>query len=324
MADGIKYLTNSSGSWTTTDIGRGGYPSIAADASGHVHVCYMGIHPWYASNRSGDWIKEELFTDSAHLSMLRTSIAVDSGGHAYLRYGSYMTFPGDFYDAYATNASGSWVETSLPLSPLEYLAFDPSIAIDAADHLHISYMGTHAFLTDIIGLHLGYATNATGRMRSSIVASIGSNWPEWTAMDTDSTNAVHLCYSYMDADSLYRLKYASNAQGAWAVSETLTDQIDGSAPSIGVDSSGKVYISHTDTDHRLLVIRGEGEDLSPSWPGTPAEASSYGKTSSVGSSLFNHLAFFLIPAGAVMFLKLLRRRKHNPNPRNFGVKSSQK
>jgi hypothetical protein len=305
-AEGITYLTNSSGSWTEAVIGPGTEPSIAVDASGHVHLCYISSHLSYATNRSGDWVTEEL-VDTYFLYTLRTSIAVDSAGHAYVRYGSYMDFPGDFFESYATNASGSWVETSLPLSPLELLTFEPSIAIDSADHLHVCYMAGHVL--DFIGFHLGYGTNATGKMRSSIVVSMGYNWPTGTAMATDSTNAVHIAYSYSGQPPSNLLEYATNAQGGWSVSGPLTDQIGGQPPLVGVDTSGRVYISYIDADNRLLVISGEGEDLSPSWPGTPAEASAYGQTSRVSSSLFNHLAFLLLPIGAVILLRVLRRRK---------------
>lgn len=88
---GIKYLSNASGSWIAADIGVGHYPSIAVDASGHAHICYLGLYPWYATNNSGDWVKDELFTDfpPGFYSPLRTSIGVDSGGNAYLSWGFY-------------------------------------------------------------------------------------------------------------------------------------------------------------------------------------------------------------------------------------------
>jgi hypothetical protein len=310
--EGIKYLSNSSGSWTVMDLGVGGYPSIAVDASGHVHICYVGLYPWHATNRSGDWVEEELFTDSppGFYYPLGTSIAVDSGGHVYLRYGYYMDYPGDGSEYYATNASGSWVRTPLPLTPLEWLIFYPSIAIDASDHLHISYMGTLAGLGDHVGIHLGHATNARGKMRSSMVTLVGMAWPVSTAVVTDSTNAVHVSFSYLGEGSTHRLKYATNAQGAWAVSGPLTDRIDRwDDPSMGVDASGKVYISYIDTDNRLLVISGTAEDLSPSWPGTPAEASAYGETSRAASRLFSNLAIFLVPISTVLVLTVLRRRR---------------
>jgi hypothetical protein len=310
---GIKYLSNASGSWIAADIGVGHYPSIAVDASGHAHICYLGLYPWYATNNSGDWVKDELFTDfpPGFYSPLRTSIGVDSGGNAYLSWGFYMDYPGDGSAYYGTNASGSWVRTPLPLTPFEWLIFDPSVAIDASDHLHISYMGTLAVLADYVGIHLGHAMNAAGNMRSSVVTLGGMLSPLWADMVTDSTNAVHIIYSYLAEGPTAQLKYATNAQGAWAVSGPLADRIDGdiSPPSIGVDSTGKVYISYIDTDNRLLVVSGMAEDLTPMWPGTPAEASAYGQTSRVGSSLFNILGILLVPIGAVILLRVLRRRE---------------
>jgi hypothetical protein len=160
---------------------------------------------------------------------------------------------------------------------------------------------------------LTHASDTTGRMRSALVAWQGSEVvPAWTTIATDSANLVHIAYGFGDVDDLtVRISYATNAHGAWALSGPLADPIDwdSSPPSIGVDSSGKVYISYIDLDNRLLVISGEGKDLSPSWPGTPAEASAHGQTSKAGSSLFNNLAFLLVPIGAVILLKVWRRRK---------------
>ena len=87
-------------------------------------------------------------------------------------------------------------------------------------------------------------------------------FPAWTAMATDNTNSVHISYTYWDADvgDTFRLKYATNANGTWTVSEPLSDQIDESASSIGVDTSGTVYISYTDTGDRLLVTSGKAEE----------------------------------------------------------------
>ena len=122
---------------------------------------------------------------------------------------------------------------------------------------------------------------------------------------------VHVGHSYDTETGVTRLlKYARYVHGDWAVSGPLSDRLARwDEPSIGVDASGKVYISYTDLDSRLLVISGTAEDLSLSWPGTPAEASAYGQTSRVGSSLFNRLTILLVPIGAAILLRVLRRRE---------------
>jgi len=312
IAEGIKYLTNSSGAWTVTDIGIGSYPSIAVDPSGHAHICYMGTYyPWYATNRSGEWVKEELFTDSppAIFYPLRTDIAVDSGGKAYIIYGSYWDFPGDYLNAYATNVSGSWVKIHLPMGPFEYLALDPSVATDASDHVHITYVGTNSFPVETFDIHLGYVTNTTGKIRSRMVAAGGMHFTTRMSMAVDGTKAVHVAYVHQDLGSDSMLEYLTNAQGGWAVSEPLTVRIDGTPHSMGVDASGEVSISYIDTDKQLLLISGRPQDLSPSWPGTPAQASEYGEASQAGSNLFNHLAILLASGAVIVWLRRNRRQR---------------
>jgi len=318
----IKYLTNASGSWTVTDIGVGINPSIAVDPSGHVHLCYLSSSldhgsVLYATNRSGDWIGEGITPDLDFFEHLygRTSIALDSAGNAYLSYTTSEELPGSGDEYYATNASGSWVETPLPLLDLGAVvlsaAFSPCIAIDASDRLHITYFLLSA-VGDFQGIFLGHTTNTSGKMRAGIVGWKSEMYsPYSTSMVADRANAVHVSYSYdLEAGVTRLLKYARYVHGNWAVSRPLSDRVSRwDEPSIGVDVSGKVYISYTDLDNRLLVISGMADDLSPSWPGTPAEASAYGQTSRAGSSLFNNFIILLAPVGAVLFLRVLRRRK---------------
>jgi hypothetical protein len=235
-----------------------------------------------------------------------------------LCYGTKEELVCGYEEYYATNASGSWVETPLIALPFGgsgvLKAWFPSLTIDASDHVHIAY-GAAIFLDGYTGSFLTHASNTTGRLRPEIVTWEGSeSFLVWTSVTMDNANRVHIVYGLRDEDdSTVRIHYATNTHGAWFVSGPLSDPIEWelhnfyNAPSIGVDSSGQVYISYIDTDNRLLVISGEREDLSPTWPGTPAEASAYGQASKVGSSLFNNLAILLMPIGAVILLRVLRR-----------------
>ena len=62
-------------------------------------------------------------------------------------------------------------------------------------------------------------------------------------------------------------------------------------------------------------IPGNGldDDYDPATPAYPESANtiavSSGKSSPIGSGVFNGLALFLVPTGAVIFLRIMRRKE---------------
>lgn len=312
-SDGLKYLTNIHGPWSVTDLGPGCWPSIAVDTAGHVHICSVRLPKvWYTTNRTGLWVDEEVLPTGV-MWPSATSIAVDLSGQVHLVYGSYMDsyyLDGDEY--YVTNASGSWVQTLLPTNPLAGAkAWNPSLAVDGSGRIHLSYFSAFV-LGDLRVFNLIHVAKPRKTFVSEIAAweSLQSSplFPLSTDMTTDSDNRVHIGYTYTWTDGSFRLKYATNRKGSWEVSEPLSEEIDESGSSIGVDSSGKVYLTYVDTAGRLLVTSGRAEGLTPMWPGTPAEASALPRQSIERSALLNFLAPVFVAAGVIVCMRKFRRR----------------
>jgi hypothetical protein len=93
-----------------------------------------------------------------------------------------------------------------------------------------------------------------------------------------------------------------------------------------LDEDGDTYVSdvcggddcddsNEDVNPGMPEISGNGidDDCDPATPAYPSPANtiaaSYGRTSLIGSGVFNSMALLLVPVGAVMLLRIWRRKK---------------
>ncbi len=106
-----------------------------------------------------------------------------------------------------------------------------SLALDAANRVHISYFGMAG---------ISYATNASGSWVISVLDPVGGSA---TSIAVDAVGAVHISYDdYDNSTGNHVLKYATNASGAWVISAI--DSGTGGVNSIAVDPAGHVHIAY--------------------------------------------------------------------------------
>jgi hypothetical protein len=140
----VSYATNASDSWlietadTTTDPN---YVSNAVDSLGKVHACYNdGEAPdldlKYATNVSGSWFA--IPVDSVGEYGGHGSIAVDSSDDVHLSYAAFDSSAQSVDLKHATNASGSWVASTVDSSG-DAVGWSTSIALDSLNRVHVSY-----------------------------------------------------------------------------------------------------------------------------------------------------------------------------------------
>ena len=133
---------------------------------------------------------------------------------------------------YATNASGSWVTTTVEDGEWDTFGW-PSIALDTSDHAHISYF-------DWVNEDLKYATNVSGSWVTTIVNSNEYIYG-LTSLALDTTGNAHI--SYFD-DTNGEIKYATNKSGHWVTEAVATDGYVGWYTSLSLDASGRAHISY--------------------------------------------------------------------------------
>jgi hypothetical protein len=200
--------------WSFDDVGPGtvGPHSLAVDASGAVHLCYIeGAAPWllrYGTDASGDWRVETIDTGVVDYDC---SIALDSSGApsvAYERWGDAERVGMNFGISFARRGAGGWEVEPITTGPE---IFFPSLAIDAGGVAHVC--GTRWDAT-VDHLDLRYATNASGGWVLETLD--GENDTGGCAIQVAPDGAVHVAYAMRPVDEMaVFLAHATNASGDW-------------------------------------------------------------------------------------------------------------
>ncbi|PKM45467.1 MAG: hypothetical protein CVV03_06625 [Firmicutes bacterium HGW-Firmicutes-8] len=235
----LKYATNAtsdSGLATTIETGVWwglfGDGGIAIDSNSNPHITYfkgVGLLK-YATKASGDWSTSVVMNSkNGALPGYCASIGLDSNNKIHISYYDYAV-PDSI--KYVTNASGSWVETTIATISLA-AGWSTSLAVDSNDKIHISY---YNFGND----ELKYASNASGTWQTEIVdKSSGNVFNASLAIDKTNGNQVHMVYG-----SASGFMYARKSAGTWQISKIDEDWTGGSnSIAIGTNS---IHISYQD------------------------------------------------------------------------------
>jgi hypothetical protein len=223
----VEYATNASGVWETAWQGPSGDATdlVVDDADG-VHILFADNDDlYYATNQSGAW--QTVPADAlpvGNMADWKVSLALDSAGfaHACWHDGTANTL------RYATNASGSWAaEVVAPAGGNSYAGCD--LVLDSTDEVHISYFVYSGSEIRVASGRAGMSWNI-----ETVAAGMGSN----NGIAVDRFDNLHLVFAQN------RLRYATNASGAWvtAVLSPRSNHAD-----ITVLESGEIFIGHDDS-----------------------------------------------------------------------------
>ncbi len=272
--------------WTieTVDAPKyfGGFSSRAIGidkVTNHPHIAYGGDHLYHAYFDGTQW-QYEVVDNSPHVGE-SASIAIDSNNKIHISYLDQTNYAPKL--KYATNASGSWVTSTIDYSTSDEWSWYTftSIAIDSNNKVHISYFRPN--------YGLKYATNAGGSWVTATIDSAGYVGGG-TSIAIDSNNNVHISYHYA---SNRDLKYATNASGSWVTSTIDSTGVMGYYNSIAIDSNNKVHISYMDwTNGDLKYATNAGG----SWVTATIDSAGYvGQYNSIAIDSNNkvHISYYL-------------------------------
>ncbi len=261
--------TTAGENWTEHQITTGSsydqsHPSIAVDSNDYLHVVWDGSYSAFVYNRirySGStdggvtWSAIKNITQSAPQQyQYYPSIAVDSEDTLHVVwYGKYsLAAPGSSYQIRYSNAttskgSGPAQRTWLPIQNISNIArnqYNPSIAIDSSDNLHIVFYGTYS----------GLSPGSYYQIRCSNIshgAKIGvATWPinitniaynqYYPSIAVDNNNKLHVVWNGTSSGSApgsyNQVRYSNSAEGIkWSAPINISRQIvDQCNPSISV------------------------------------------------------------------------------------------
>ena len=128
-----------------------------------------------------------------------------------------------------------------------------------------------------------------------------------TSIALDSSDKAHVSYCDTMTLNAFDLKYATNALGSWETTKVDSDGFVGEFNSIALDSLDRAHISYYDQiklDLKYTTDSGGGICAGATVASTPCSSPVYGPL-----GLAKHLAYLLLPVGAVIFLGILRRKR---------------
>ncbi|DAC21675.1 MAG TPA: hypothetical protein D7H94_06675, partial [Candidatus Poseidoniales archaeon] len=197
--EGARFHTNEDGSWvneTITHRGlKSGYDSqIALDSDGNIHVAYyldQGSDLKIASRINGVWQNETIAGSTAssgsNFNAGNTpAIAIDSQDVIHI---ISMTNHGSSNKRLAlySGTIGSWTATTFGTTSLYRHSYNPSIAVDSNDAIHIAY---HYGTTS---KHLHYISNMSGPWSLETLDSSLAGWG--ARVSIDNNDDIHIAHS---------------------------------------------------------------------------------------------------------------------------------
>lgn len=228
--------------------------ALALDSQGREHLSFCSRWSgvvYQARQADGSWTSTVIDPTANCFDAL---VAVGSGGSAYVIYAD----SGSDTLKYATDASGSWVVSTVPgAEGAEFYV----LALDPADHVHVAFRLFTGQAPDCY--QIIYATNASGTWQSQQVAG-GDVYPS-IAVDGDGMPYIAFL-GEESADGSYPVHYLSDASGTWTDAIVAASFDPKSLVALAVDGAGHGYLAYKSHDDLEFA-----SDNSGSWLGSKVE-----------------------------------------------------
>jgi hypothetical protein len=250
----IRYATNRFGSWQVVRLGIGTSPMLAADPLGEVHLLYVtsGREVAYATNRKGYWTLGKLpLATGGSLGPLAAGptatggsldeVSNEVGPPPLPRSAGGRSSGATDGGAYGGVSRGTRVAAGSV--PRLVLGTGPTIALDAANRVHVAYIRS-----DVPGLH--YLTNASGRWVSTRLSTRGTD--RYPGILATPGGKVDLLFSRVGTSP--GVFHTTNLTGSWVTSPVAVGPAETYDFVRDPDGSLRAAIYRSDSDPALAGL----------------------------------------------------------------------
>jgi len=244
-------------------------PQLTTDTKGYIHAVWEEVDPvdWWAwpnpgifySRWDGDiWSAPlKISPDPSTGFADNPAIAADANDLAHIVYADDTYGPSEWASRIAytkRNADGSWTTpVQLPDPPLagfEY-TWNPKIAVDTVNNLHVSFMATDGYINSIYYSKWEGADWSAPELVSYTEAMDQVIDTQWSTIRGDKLGNVHLIYWSWGQGIFYR----QLTGGAWSTPAQVTPDPDVEYMEMTVDDSGNPYVIWFRTQNDSVWVR---------------------------------------------------------------------
>ena len=247
--------------WTEEQVSSGSghqyYPSVAVDSQDNVHVVWTG-KGWgsnpnynniqYRKRTSSGWQAQEAVTDKDS-TQYNPAIAIDSQGNVHVVWygGGWGSNPNYYNIQYRKRTSAGW-QAQEALTDKDDKQYDPAIAIDSQDNVHIVWEGGGwGSNPDYYNIQYRKRTSSGWQAQEAVTDKDDDQY--YPSIAVDSQDNIHIVWEGWgwgtntgNANTQYRKRTSSGWQTQEAVTDVNYNQFD---QTIAIDSQDNVHVIWT-------------------------------------------------------------------------------
>jgi ribosomal protein L31 len=212
------------------------------------------------------WITTEVVSTESTGTSWSPSLAVDTLGNVHIAWEDYTDYAGSgididiFYKRWDASTS-LWTTTEVVSTESTATASSPSIAIDVAGNVHISWHDGTDYAgagTDCDIFYKYWDASTSSWTITELVSTESTSWSALSSLAVDVAGHVYIAWwdqtdyagSGTDDDIFYKYRDASTS--SWTTTEVVSTESTSWSydPSLAIDTSGNVHIAWEDfTDY---------------------------------------------------------------------------